>query len=407
MKTEPQRKCYNCKHVTPSGYCNEWKKQVCHDNLCTKWKRRKNMSQEMFINVAKKIHGNKYDYSKVHFTKKNDKVCIICPEHGEFLMQVNIHLKGGQCPICRHNKQRLSNDEFIEKAKKIHGNKYDYSKTIYTTSKSKVTIICPEHGEFEQRAKDHLNGNGCPYCNRNLSKRMIYSYKIEYNMKKYIYVGLTYNVSVRHQQHVNPGKHQDSLYAFCNEIGINVPNYNVETDYIPAITAAKLEGEILLKYVSEGFIPINRMKTGGLGGGGGKFIKPKQKKNKEKSVFTPTLEECIENAKPFIDIGRTAWYKSNRNFYLYALKMGWIDLCCPRKKYYPPKNYYPKNCVPILAISKTKQQTDKHEFNSIGEATRFVLDCGLTTTCKQARKQIKKVLTGEQKSSYGYVWKYV
>ena len=115
-----------------------------------------------FIDKAKKIHGNKYDYSKVEYINNHTKVCIICPEHGEFWQKPNDHLNGSGCPKCAG--KFLDRDFFIEKSKKIHNNKYDYSKVEYKDNKTAVCIICPEHGEFWQKPNGHLIGNGCPKC---------------------------------------------------------------------------------------------------------------------------------------------------------------------------------------------------------------------------------------------------
>ena len=117
-----------------------------------------------FIAKAKKIHGDKYDYSKVEYVGALTKVCIICPKHGEFCQEANSHLRGQGCPKCKYEKQTCTTDEFIAKAKKIHGDKYDYSKVEYVNRKTKVCIICPKHGEFWQTPSAHLRGQGCPKC---------------------------------------------------------------------------------------------------------------------------------------------------------------------------------------------------------------------------------------------------
>jgi hypothetical protein len=116
-----------------------------------------------FIDSAIKIHGNKYDYSRVKYINSRTNVCIICPEHGEFWQTPHSHLKGFGCKKC--SKQVYDTGSFITKAKKIHGDKYDYSKVNYVDSKTKVCIICPEHGEFWQRPDMHLSGHLCPFCN--------------------------------------------------------------------------------------------------------------------------------------------------------------------------------------------------------------------------------------------------
>ena len=122
-------------------------------------------AKEEFIKEAKKVHGDKYDYSRVEYETARKKVCIVCPEHGEFWQTPDAHLKGAKCPKCSHQSYRYTTEEFIEMAKKVHGDKYDYSKVEYINRLTPVCIICPEHGEFWQKAYSHLLGNGCHSCN--------------------------------------------------------------------------------------------------------------------------------------------------------------------------------------------------------------------------------------------------
>lgn len=121
-----------------------------------------------FIKKAKSVHGNKYDYSKVCYVNSQTKVCIVCPEHGEFWQTPANHIRGNKCPICsnkgRGRIKRSSTEEFIEKAKSVHGDKYDYSKVEYVNSNTNVEIICNTHGSFYQKPLNHLNGQGCPKC---------------------------------------------------------------------------------------------------------------------------------------------------------------------------------------------------------------------------------------------------
>ena len=129
----------------------------------------KRLTNEQFIEKARKIHGDFYDYSKVEYLNKNTKVCIICPIHGEFWQTPDNHFKGQNCPKCanisRGNVFRDTKEEFIKHAKEIHGDKYDYSKVEYKNNRTKVCIICPIHGEFWQAPQNHLHGASCPYCN--------------------------------------------------------------------------------------------------------------------------------------------------------------------------------------------------------------------------------------------------
>lgn len=120
---------------------------------------------EIFIEKAKLIHGNKYDYSKAYYINSQTKVCIICPKHGEFWQKPYSHLNGNGCPSCVGLKKRDS-ESFIEKAISVHGNRYDYSKTKYVNKRSKVIITCKIHGDFEQAANNHLRGQGCPLCGK-------------------------------------------------------------------------------------------------------------------------------------------------------------------------------------------------------------------------------------------------
>lgn len=66
--------------------------------------------------------------------------------------------------------KKLSTEEFIAKAKEVHGNKYDYSKTIYKNKRNKIIVICPIHGEFEIIAHNHKRGQGCPQCGKECAK---------------------------------------------------------------------------------------------------------------------------------------------------------------------------------------------------------------------------------------------
>lgn len=127
---------------------------------------------EEYIKQAKKIHKDKYDWSKVVYVDAKTKVCIICPIHGEFWQRANNHLSGCGCLKCYNERRnlttRMTTEEFIKKARKIHGDKFDYSKVEYINNRTKVCIICPEHGEFWQTPGHHLQGHGCPKCSDNM-----------------------------------------------------------------------------------------------------------------------------------------------------------------------------------------------------------------------------------------------
>lgn len=140
---------------------------------------------ELFIAKAKSIHGSKYDYSKTTYCGSAKKLIIICLIHGEFEPIARNHLRGHDCPQCGlliRTQSRTSNTkEFIDRAKKRHGDKYDYSKTIYTGIRNKLTIICKLHGEFEQDAANHLNGTNCPMCRYSKAELAVEDYLKEHN----------------------------------------------------------------------------------------------------------------------------------------------------------------------------------------------------------------------------------
>ena len=119
---------------------------------------------EDFIKKAKHIHGDKYDYSKVKYVNSHTKVCIICPIHGEFWQTPASHLMGRNCPKCSKPCYKYTTEDFVKKAMEVHGDKYNYSKTNYIDAKTKVCIVCPKHGEFWQIPSEHIDGCGCKYC---------------------------------------------------------------------------------------------------------------------------------------------------------------------------------------------------------------------------------------------------
>ena len=123
----------------------------------------KKLTAKEFVERAKIVHGDKYDYSKVDYKGSNEDVFIICPIHGACS-----HLEGKGCLECGIEHKTKKTDEFIIKAKKVHGDKYDYSETVYRGGKKDVTIKCPIHGYFTQRANSHLNGHGCKECGKKL-----------------------------------------------------------------------------------------------------------------------------------------------------------------------------------------------------------------------------------------------
>ena len=112
----------------------------------------------------RKVHSDKYDYSESIYRTSKDSINIICTEHGLFTQLSAEHLAGKGCKDCAIQNTRSNTHEFIQKAILKHGEYYDYSQVDYKTSRDKIIIICPIHKEFTQRPDHHLEGKGCQHC---------------------------------------------------------------------------------------------------------------------------------------------------------------------------------------------------------------------------------------------------
>lgn len=211
-----------------------------------------------FVEEAKKIFPQ-YDFSLVNYKNAYTHVNVVCPIHGVFSIKPLHLLHGHGCKKCGqisgHDKQRKTTEEFIAEAKKVHGDKYNYSKVVYVNRDTKVCIICPIHGEFWQTPHSHLNKQGCPYCSESkLEKEMtdfLTSKKISFEReKKFEWLGLQrldfylpqYNVAIECQgiQHFEPikifggdngfeerKKRDEKKKRLCIENGIRLLEYSI------------------------------------------------------------------------------------------------------------------------------------------------------------------------------------
>ena len=177
---------HNVFEQKPNGHLNGQGCSFCNGGIKT--------TTESFIKKSKKIHGDKYDYSLLDYINSNTKVKIICTIHGKFYQYPGHHInrKYG-CPKCS-NRYNYSTIEFIEKSKQIHGDKYDYSLVDYKNNYTRIKIICLIHGIFEQKPNDHLSNHGCPNCIGRFKtteqfiqeSNIIHNKKYDYSLLKYI-----------------------------------------------------------------------------------------------------------------------------------------------------------------------------------------------------------------------------
>lgn len=175
---------------------------------CLKCGGRYNYTTEEWIIEAIKIHENKYDYSKTNYINNRSDIIIICHvneygvEHGEFFQNPSGHLSGFGCSKCG-GCFKYNTDNWIQKAKALYKDKYDYSKVIYTGHHNHIIIICKTHGEWSQAPSGHFSGHGCPKCAKNyqytteewiLEAKKIH--KDEYDYSKSIYTKSHNNICI-------------------------------------------------------------------------------------------------------------------------------------------------------------------------------------------------------------------
>lgn len=275
----------------------------------------KRLTKSEFIELAKGIHGDKYDYSKVEYKNSITKVRIICPIHGDFFVRPSdhIHCKVG-CQKCS-GVYRSSKEEFVEKAKLKYGDKYDYSKVEYVNNKTKVCIICHEkdkygveHGEFWQRPNDHLSGYECRKCkNKHIptTEEWVTHANIvhegKYNYSKVNYVNATTKVciicSIHGEFWQTPSNHMNGANCpHCNSdnkskmeenIHILLEQHNIKHERQKTFQWLKHKRNLFLDFYipykkigievqgEQHFVPVRRF-------GGEEFFKQQQERDKIK-----------------------------------------------------------------------------------------------------------------------------
>jgi hypothetical protein len=118
------------------------------------------LTTEQFVAKARIVHHDLYNYDMVVYISTETAINITCQKHGSFQQRPSAHIRGQGCSVCKI----VTSEKYIEKAKEVHGARYDYSKLNYKARSSDIVIICSIHGEFTQNAGAHLVGSGCSLC---------------------------------------------------------------------------------------------------------------------------------------------------------------------------------------------------------------------------------------------------
>ncbi len=188
----------------------------------------KKITTEEFIKKARKIHGDKYDYSKTEYVNHKTKIIITCKKHGDFKQTPVIHIsRKSDCRLCgieKNTKNRsLTTEKFISQASKIHKNNYNYKLSEYVNAHTEVLIICNNcKTVFNQTPNNHIRGkNGCPNCYGNfvsttdefiLKAKNIHPYKdYDYSLVNYKNSGTKIKIICKKDGHgifeQNPSNH--------------------------------------------------------------------------------------------------------------------------------------------------------------------------------------------------------
>ncbi len=195
---------------------------------CPSCAHNKNRKDKEFVQRSNKIHRNKYDYSKVNYVRIDKKVTINCPIHGDWETKPQTHLSGHGCPKCAH--PYMTHDEFLQKAFDVHGPKYEYDKVKLLSSREEIIITCSKHGDFTQRAGSHLSGNGCPECQHDKRRlttkifieRSMKNHDIEYDYSRVEYTNSHHYVTIICPDH---GEFQQKAYLHLAGQGCKLCKY--------------------------------------------------------------------------------------------------------------------------------------------------------------------------------------
>lgn len=167
---------------TPTGHLSSRGCSRCKHEAIS---RAQTSNTESFIEKAKLIHtGDKYNYSNVNYKKAILPVIVTCKLHGDFSILPNSFLSGRGCQKCSPRRTPYTNEEYIETARKVHGDRYDYSLVNYVDAATKIKVICRQHGVFSTLPSSHsVSSTGCPACSESRGERAVSKILNSFNVK--------------------------------------------------------------------------------------------------------------------------------------------------------------------------------------------------------------------------------
>lgn len=192
-----------------------------------------------FIEKLEKIHqGRNFDFSRVEYINSKTKVSVICPEHGEFQSRPDTLLSGFGCSKCSGRK-RLSSREFIERAEQKHPGKYDFSKTVYVNRRTPVTVTCPVHGDFSIDPQSLLKGFGCTKCSGWKGRKL--------NTKTFISRSKKVHGNQYDYSKVNYSSHKESVLIICPKHGEFLQSAHDHLDGHGCPSCSRSQGERIIE----------------------------------------------------------------------------------------------------------------------------------------------------------------
>ena len=175
---------------------------------------------EQFISELKEIFYDKpFSFDKVVYNGARNYVTVTCEIHGDWDAIATNLQQGKGCRGCRTDKvaksRRKDTQYFIQRSKKVHGERYDYSNVVYKNNTQDVAIICKEHGVFYQQPIAHYSGSGCTKCIQRVVKTLadVKQHLNKELVKNWTFVGLkeTSEVNMTTKVKVYCSAHKESF----------------------------------------------------------------------------------------------------------------------------------------------------------------------------------------------------